>query len=131
MVLFVDDDIARHLIFARRYPGAYQTSSLVVAQHELNQTPSYISQLWLDHDLGHGLARGAGFDAMTGQPSDTEELTIRPLVRWLCESPVVPRSLPVVIHSWNGPAAATMKASLEAAGFTNVTQQPFSFGDDR
>jgi len=129
MILFVDDDITRHIEFARRYPGNFQTSSIVLAQAELNIAPGHITELWLDHDLGDGLANGGYFDDLTGRPVGAVEMTVRPLVKWLCESPVVSRALPIKIHSWNVPASASIAAQLREVGFSNVVRKPFSFGD--
>lgn len=131
MILFVDDDITRHIEFARRYPGNFQTSSIVLAQAELNLAPSHISELWLDHDLGDGLVSGGYFDGVSGKPVGTVELTVRPLVKWLCESSAVPRSLAINIHSWNLPASASIAAQLREVGFLNVVRKPFSFGDEK
>jgi hypothetical protein len=125
--LFLDDDLNRHREFARRYPGELQTTSLVVAQNELRNTPGLISELWLDHDLGTQLTGQAFFDPQSGElVGDVLESTVAPLVDWLCASGAVDRALPIIIHSFNVPASLRMKTQLEAAGFRNVRRQPFS-----
>ncbi len=128
MLLFVDDDIFRHIEVSRRRPDALQTASLIVAQSEL--IAGIITELWLDHDLGSSLVGGGFFDAGTNEPVGALNVTVQPLVDWLCASTAVPRTLPIRVHSWNGPAAARIVAQLQEAGFTHVAKKPFSFLED-
>ncbi len=124
--LFIDDDVQRHLAFARRYPGELQTASLVAAQSELNTTPGHITELWLDHDLGDQLIGGGYFDEATGNAVGFLTCTIRPLIAWMTTTQIVDRDLPIVVHSWNTPAALWMVATLREAGFKNVRRIQFS-----
>lgn len=125
MMLFVDDCVARHVVFNRWYPDAMQTASLIVAQSEL-MIPEHVSELWLDHDLGESLVNGGYFDPASNEAVGTQTDTIMPLVDWLCASSC-PRLLPIRVHSWNGPAARRMALQLADAGFANITVRPFNF----
>lgn len=127
MKLFVDDDPGRHIVFAKRHPGSLQTMSIVVAKNDLLVCAKDVSELWLDYDLGSAMAYGSFFDKETGMPCGSVATTTMPLVQWLCETPYVRRDLPIVLHSWNSAHASCMRAFLEAAGYSSIHVEPFSF----
>lgn len=130
MILFVDDDIERHIEFRRQQgdnkKGLFQTASTFVAFTELSQSYSDITEVWLDHDLGYALNPQQQVFEPNG--NDVDVVDIMPLVRWMCsEGCQLPKATYIRIHSWNSPAAARMLRALCDAGFTNVETRPFKF----
>lgn len=128
MILFVDDDIERHKVFAARRagePDLLQTASMVTAWIELRMNSDRVREIWLDHDLGHALnPKQVAFEDI----NDIDVIDIMPLVRWMCTDECkIPRGIQIVVHSWNQPAAYRMATSLRQAGYTNVTTAPFRF----
>lgn len=126
MIMFVDDDINRHLAFAARNPGRniFQTASTFNAFIELSQSYMQLEELWLDHDLGYALNPIQREFHPSG--NDINVVDTMPLVRWLCapDCPVL-KSTKITVHSWNMPAAERMMCDLIAAGYRDVTREPF------
>lgn len=117
-ILFLDDDVERHLVFRSRNPGAVQVAYPVLAKIEMEQESW--DEVWLDHDLGY-----------IGDPAENVPRNgtifvhdVRPLVRWIAETK--PDVKKFIVHSWNSGGAKWMADTLRDAGY-HVTVAPFSF----
>lgn len=122
-IVFLDDDVARHLRFAEVYAGARQVTTPFAAIQEIKHGDG-VHELWLDHDLGF-VAVG-DFGALSGD--NYRAITAMPVVDYIVEHR--PKIDFIRVHSWNPPAARTMAQRLRDAGY-DVHQEPFCFQGDR
>ena len=115
-VLFLDDDQARHDVFARECPA------LLIAAHSHAEAVSALSEAvfdiaFLDRDLGDFGPQGYGKPEATGE--DT--------ARYIASMPPERRPALVVVHSWNKQGARRMADTLIDAG-VRVRVCPFKYG---
>ena len=121
-ILFLDDDDARHEIFAdQAKAGGHE----LFHAHTIDEFAGLIDihdfdEVWLDHDLNDFQYESKGIE-MYGNG----ELNGTAAARWLVSLLPERRPQKVVIHSWNPVGAANMQEILQNGGFDNVVIEEF------
>jgi len=121
-ILFLDDDLLRHEVFAEMAKAAGHESfhAHTIGEFMGMTDGKPFDQVFLDHDL-NDFEFESKFTDMYG----TGEQTGVDAARWLASQLPEHRPSRVVIHSWNPPGAQRMRAVLEEAGFPEVVVEEF------